>query len=301
MASTPFHDGERHIQALTGEDGIGRRNGRFIRDTLSEGSNRMLETATILNIALSDPQRNVWSFLIVSGGGFVRRIDDATAFIDTTAITAPETLWPLLSAGARIGLVAMDLTSARRFRINGTIGDVEDNGFTVNVAQTCPNCPKYIQLRQPVRGKDYAEVTAGAGTVLDPVGAELIANADTFFVASRSAMGEHDASHRGGLPGFVTIVRNTLVVPDYYGNSMFMTLGNFEQHPQAGLTFVDFDRGAQLNLTGSVSIDLGNPAAHDGTSGRFWTFEIRKWSYVPFRPDPMWQLVAYSRFNPKTG
>ena len=94
---------------------------------------------------------------------------------------------------------------------------------------------------------------------------------------------------------------NVLTVPDYIGNSMFMTLGNFAQDPAGGLTFVDFDAGAQLNLTGKVALAFGDPSAHDGTGGRHWTFEIEGWHRSVFRPDPAWASHAYSRFNPASG
>jgi hypothetical protein len=298
VSLTPFHDGEKRIQVLTGEDRIAARNSRFIRNTLVANSNSMLDAARTLNIALSDTDRDVWSFVATGNFGLIRRIDDTTAFIDSTSMTVPETIWPLLSTGAQIGLVAMDLTSARRFRINGVVGDVRESGFDVKVAQTCPNCPKYIQQRRPVIGHTYPHVVSRTGSTLDTVATELITKADTFFVASRDMGGGHDASHRGGLPGFVSVRESTLIIPDYIGNSMFMTLGNFLQDPAAGLTFVDFENGAQLNLTGAVSISLEDPEAHDGNGGRFWTFETKRWRYEPFRPNPSWEFVAHSRFNP---
>ena len=60
-------------------------------------------------------------------------------------------------------------------------------------------------------------------------------SADTFFVASAHAERGVDASHRGGLPGFVRVLGDrTLEIPDYPGNSMFNTLGNPAADPRAG-------------------------------------------------------------------
>ena len=128
--------------------------------------------------------------------------------------------------------------------------------------------------------------------------ADLIRQADTFFVASKHPDGDHDASHRGGYPGFVNVKGNQLIVPDYFGNSMFMTLGNLALEPRAGITFVDFDTGAQLNLTGQATLNLEGRMAHDGADGRYWTFDIEAWQLAPHRPEPAWKLGAYSRFNP---
>ncbi len=301
MPRSPFHEGERRVQALAGEDRMAARNGRFIGDTLPPNTDRMLGVSTLLNIALSDAEGRVWSLVAAGWPGLIRRLNDVTAGIDRSLMAAPDRLWSLLAPEAAIGLVAMDLTSARRYRVNGTVGEVTDGGFSVAVSETCPNCPKYIQLRQPVRGHAYGEVTEGSGTAPDEEVTTLIRRADTFFVASRGADGRHDASHRGGPPGFVRLRGNVLTVPDYIGNSMFMTLGNFAQDPAGGLTFVDFDAGAQLNLTGKVALAFGDPSAHDGTGGRHWTFEIEGWHRSVFRPDPAWALHAYSRFNPASG
>ena len=64
-----------------------------------------------------------------------------------------------------------------------------------------------------------------------------------------------DASHRGGNPGFVRIVdAHTLLIPDYAGNTMFLTLGNIQANPRAGLLFVDFASGSLLQLSGTAEI-----------------------------------------------
>lgn len=230
--------------------------------------------------------------------GLVARADDKTVYLNRTEMTVPSALWTMVSAGAPIGLVAMDLTSARRFRINGSVNEVTPERVTIDVAQTCPNCPKYIQQRLPVADNRYQGVSPASGSDLPDNLADLIRQADTFFVASKNPDGDHDASHRGGYPGFVNVKGNQLIVPDYFGNSMFMTLGNLALEPRAGITFVDFDTGAQLNLTGHATLNLEGRMAHDGADGRYWTFDIEAWQLTPHRPEPAWKLGAYSRFNP---
>ncbi|MBW4976345.1 pyridoxamine 5'-phosphate oxidase family protein [Roseovarius mucosus] len=298
MSGTPFHDGERLVQKATGEDVLARRNGRFISPTLSANSERMLGVATTLNIAASNAEGHVWSFLANGPEGFVARADDKTVYLNRAEMTVPSALWTMVSASAPIGLVAMDLTSARRFRINGSVREVTLERVTIDVAQTCPNCPKYIQQRLPVAERRYQDVSPGSGSDLPENLADLIRQADTFFVASKHPDGDHDASHRGGYPGFVQVLGNQLVVPDYFGNSMFMTLGNLALEPRAGITFVDFDTGAQLNLTGRATLNLEGRMAHDGVDGRYWTFDIDAWQLAPHRPEPAWKLGGYSRFNP---
>jgi len=47
----------------------------------------------------------------------------------------------------------------------------------------------------------------------------------------------------------------TLVFPNYWGNTMFNTLGNISLNPHAGLLFLDFASGSTLQITGKASID----------------------------------------------
>jgi predicted pyridoxine 5'-phosphate oxidase superfamily flavin-nucleotide-binding protein len=90
----------------------------------------------------------------------------------------------------------------------------------------------------------------------------FIAEADTFFIASRSAQLDQvessqglDVSHRGGLPGFVRVVSpNELCFPDYSGNLLFNTLGNLEVDARAGLLFIDFQSGRTLHIIGRARI-----------------------------------------------
>jgi len=91
---------------------------------------------------------------------------------------------------------------------------------------------------------------------------DFIAEADTFFIASRSAHLDQeessqglDVSHRGGLPGFVQVVsRSELCFPDFSGNLLFNTLGNLEVDARAGLVFIDFRSGGMLHVIGRARI-----------------------------------------------
>jgi uncharacterized protein len=90
----------------------------------------------------------------------------------------------------------------------------------------------------------------------------FIAEADTFFIASRSAQLDQeessqglDVSHRGGRPGFVRVISpNQLCFPDYSGNLLFNTLGNLEVDARAGLLFIDFRSGKMLHIIGRARI-----------------------------------------------
>nr|WP_240348334.1 pyridoxamine 5'-phosphate oxidase family protein [Longitalea arenae] len=137
--------------------------------------------------------------------------------------------------------------------------------------------------------------------MLTPDLLEIIRNADTFFVGSANDKGDMDASHRGGAPGFVSIgADGSLLIPDYKGNSMFNTLGNFISHPKAGLLFIDFENHRTLQLTGSVEIiwDQADPQSINGGTGRSWKLFPASWILLENLKGFDWNFVEYSPFNP---
>jgi hypothetical protein len=105
-----------------------------------------------------------------------------------------------------------------------------------------------------------------------------------------------DVSHRGGNPGFVEVLDDRLVWPDYAGNLMYMTLGNLELNQAAGLLFLDWATGDALHLTGRARIDW-NPRDVPGAE-RLVSFEVERVLHVTGTGAPRWTLTGYSRFNP---
>ncbi|MEM8797739.1 MAG: pyridoxamine 5'-phosphate oxidase family protein, partial [Pseudomonadota bacterium] len=169
-----------------------------------------------------------------------------------------------LTEGRPLGLLGLEFASRRRNRVNVTISGTNADGVHLSVGQSFGNCPQYIQKR----AFDFKRAPEDFPEAGDPVSLEhfdddakcLIAKADTFFIASALldetgdvAKGV-DASHRGGKPGFVKIDGDRLIIPDYAGNNHYNTLGNLLLNPKAGLTFVDFETGRILMLTGTTEI-----------------------------------------------
>ena len=93
----------------------------------------------------------------------------------------------------------------------------------------------------------------------------------------------------------------TLRIPDYAGNSMFQTLGNFDVDTRAGVAFVDFERRRVLSATGHATSDFGNehPAHPTGGTGRYWSFSIDRWVEFSLPRTMRWTLVEQSPFNPR--
>jgi hypothetical protein len=157
-------------------------------------------------------------------------------------------------------------------------GLLEGGRVFLTLQQAYGNCPKYIRSRlvEPVAEGEASGPRAPGlrAPRLDARQQAWIARADTLFVASYHPEGGADASHRGGDPGFVSVLGpGSLSFPDYPGNNMFNTLGNIQAEPRVGLLFLDFETGGTLQLTGRAKVEwkpkIGPSSAGDRAVVRF--------------------------------
>jgi predicted pyridoxine 5'-phosphate oxidase superfamily flavin-nucleotide-binding protein len=251
-----------------------------------------------------DGHGTLWASVLYGRPGFARSSDGSTVRIDAPCgyRDMEDPLWGALRAGVPLGLLFIDLGSRRRYRVNGVLREIDEGGFEVAVREAFPNCPKYIQRRQ-LRALDEAPRCAqsASGTVLAGSVAAIVQQADTLFVASRHPSAGLDVSHRGGDRGFARIVDPaTLRIPDYAGNSLFNTLGNFAVDPRAAIAVPDFGNGRLLQLTGTATLrwDDGGPDDVTGGTGRSWDFRIRHWLLRDAMQRASWEYIDASPYNP---
>lgn len=279
MDTAPFHAGEVAVQSRIGVaermDEIGRR---VVRDHLPEQHQRFYEQLPLMLAGSVDPTGRPWATVLVGPPGFVQAPDAWHLTFAATPIPGDPAAAGM-TAGARLGLLGIELHTRRRNRVNGKLVAVEASGLRLQVEQTVGNCPQYIQGREVEWERDAADTRPRAierVSQLDGDAAWLIAAADTSFVATHAGTAGTDVSHRGGPAGFVVQEdARTLLVPDYSGNRMFMTLGNLQLDGRAGLLFIDFERGDLLTLTGRAEIVWDGPelAALDNAE-RAWRFQL---------------------------
>lgn len=291
--SIPYHKGELAVQQKVGETEMARINSGAIDETILAGALRFIEQQPMVVIGSMDSQGRVWVSTLFGNPGFFRALDNHTLELDLSQphSAEDEPLWANLIDNPNVGLLIIELGSRRRIRINGRVRTITTERIIIDVERAYPNCPKYIQRRDWKTLDDEAQNEAKPSThgkELNETQKTLIANADTIFVASAHPDHGVDASHRGGHPGFVHILNNKqLRIPDYAGNSMFNTLGNFVSYPHAGLIFIDFERGRLLQLTGRPEIlwEQDDPQGETGGTRRYWLFEITAWqeSTLPYR------------------
>jgi predicted pyridoxine 5'-phosphate oxidase superfamily flavin-nucleotide-binding protein len=288
-----FHEGELFVQKTTGERAIAQRNSRMMSSAVPPSPAAFLAQQRMLVVASVDHAGALWASLIFGPAGFASAEGEVVSIDRARAqIAADDAVLGNLQVGAMLGILAIELGSRRRYRINGFVSESSNEKVELGVREAYVNCPKYIQRRH-LRELDEPAV-AGAvtarGTDLDAERRALIRRADTMFVASRHPTRGADASHRGGAPGFLELRdERTLRVPEYAGNGLYNTLGNLVVSNQAGLAVVDFEGGRVLQLTGSATVVL---------EGRYWDFVVARWTELALPKSFRWELLDRSPFNP---
>ncbi|AVL51581.1 flavin-nucleotide-binding protein [Roseobacter denitrificans] len=299
--SQMFHPGELAIQDATGVRDIAGANSKMIRSTIPDHIIPFVTSQSYCVVGGVSAMGDVWAEFVVGAAGFAT-VGSAGASLSISLGAGGLRERQLdLGIGNHLGLLFIDLSTRKRLRVNGRIAAMSGQNLTLSVDQSFPNCPKYIQARRFRAGgasSDPQCIESGA-TLPDHV-ANWITNADTFFVASTATDGAADVSHRGGQPGFVQAQGQTLFIPDYHGNSMFSTLGNFLLNPRAGLLFVDFEANRTLQLTGVVDLQLAAKDAKTASAdtGRWWKFRARRYVISSIGSSVSAEFISASPFNP---
>lgn len=301
-----FHAGELAVQHRAGQSHIAEQRTGLIADTVMAGARPFIAGQFMVVLASADGAGRMWSSVLFGKPGFAHAEGDSV-LIEVPAAERDDAdpLWANLGAGAQLGMLFIDLGKRRRYRVNGTVRHINGRHIDVDVREAYPNCPQYIQRRQ-LRERPQPEAPAlpgqaARGTVLGGIVADIVRQADTVFVASRHAASGADASHRGGNRGFVQVLdETTLRIPDYHGNSLFNTLGNFAVDPHAGLWIPDFEHGQLLQLTGTATLQWnGDEAANPtGGTGRHWDVKVEQWLLRDLPLALEWEYLDASPFNP---
>ena len=262
--TSPFHTGELQAQTRLGLKDVGSWARQVIRPAMPDQHREFFAQLPFLVAAARDALGRPWATLLTGEPGFVSSPDETHLAIASLPPPGDAT-HGAFTEGGDVGLLGIELDTRRRNRVNGRIKRLEDASFEFEVAQSFGNCPQYITERSwsNINEAERLSPDATRFTQLDDGLQRWISVADTFFVASgydKDPTGSErnglDASHRGGAPGFVEVSSPTsLVFPDYSGNRFFNTIGNLIADPRIGITFVDFEHGHLLQLTGRAKID----------------------------------------------
>ena len=278
METGAFHQGEVALQQRTGVAQRMAQVGAYaIRGQMPQQHRDFFEQLPFIVAGALGADGQPWASVLAGPPGFVRSPLDRQLVVRSQP-PPHDPLAGALHAGAPIGLLGIEPHTRRRNRANGVVEAVAAGEFSVEVAQSFGNCPKYIQARRPEFTGEACPSALRQATGLDARARDLIAAADTFFIATAHPQAGRwgvDVSHRGGKPGFVRVDGNSLTVPDFSGNSFFNTLGNLALNPRCGLLFIDFDKGGLLWLAARGETVFEGPelAAFDGAL-RLVRFEV---------------------------
>ena len=262
-----FHEGERSLhEKLDIEERQHELGLRMIRDHMPDQHRDFFAMLESVHIGALDASGHPWAITRTGVAGFMASPDDKTLQISSRPLTGePQDLD--FEVGAKISVVGIEFETQRRNRLNATIDGAEDGKLSCHVDQSYGNCPKYIQIRHKTPAGSTTPKTPVTTAALTNAGKNQISKADTLLIASRAAeLGDDpragvDINHRGGMPGFVTVLDDkTIQFPDYKGNSFYNTYGNILTDNRVGLQFVDFETGTLLNIKGTAELveDLNN-------------------------------------------
>ncbi|ORY17433.1 oxidoreductase-like protein [Clohesyomyces aquaticus] len=260
----------------------------------------MLQRAPLLAIGTLDSQNRPWStlwggqpgFAQPLGGGIIgaRTIVDGVNDPVVQALVGGHEKGEMVrgdpngdGVGRLFAGLTIDLMSRRRVKIAGrvvagSVGDVEvefeDESERVDgapetqeqiqlvtkIEQSLGNCPKYLNQYE-IQPALVASKLVSQSPSLSAGAKTIISKADMFFLSSATDE-DMDTNHRGGPPGFVRILSDTeIVYPEYSGNRLYQTLGNFQMNPKVGMVFPDYETGDVVYLTGRTEILIKNQAA----------------------------------------
>ena len=259
-----FHEGELALQRRTGaREHLAEAGPRVIRDHMPAQHREFFAQLPSLVTGTVDAAGQPWASVLAGAPGFVTSPDPRLLAVRARPLPH-DPLNETLADDAPIGLLGIEPHTRRRNRLNGRVANVHGGGFDVEVGQSFGNCPKYIQARRPeFIGLGDAWPVVERANALDLTARDMVANADTFFIATAHPLAGHadapafgvDVSHRGGKPGFVRADGDEeLTVPDFAGNFFFNTLGNLALNPRCGLLFMDFVQGDLLYLAAQAAI-----------------------------------------------
>ena len=257
-----FHPGEVKIQAEAGSDTdhYEAMSAHMMIPDLKENEVRFVEDRTFSAVASIDAETRPWaSVLFAAGDGPLFTVESPTVVRIMAHPDNGDPLLPNIDATGELGVLYFDPSKRRRSKSMGRATVLDDRSIRYEMTRNFGLCPKYIYKRdhQPAPTQPAPTHTPAAepGVALSTQDTKQLRETDTLFLASFYPEHGADATHRGGGPGFVSVLSPTRIeIPDYVGNGMFNTIGNLVLDSRLGLTTVDFTTGRTLQLTGRGTV-----------------------------------------------
>jgi predicted pyridoxine 5'-phosphate oxidase superfamily flavin-nucleotide-binding protein len=302
------HPGEVSVRQRAGSKRHGIGSGH-VGGTIPDIARGFVDGARLAALAVVDEHGGIHADVLAGAAGFLHAPDTRT--LEIAAV--PPLTAPLFVPGVErtAGLIVLEPWTRRRMRVNGRAAH-GGLGLLLQADQVYANCPKYIQTRTvveadqaaaPYCSRERQTSTPGSGRLGEVTQRELIGDTDTFFLATYAPGHGADMSHRGGNPGFVTVVDDThLSWPEYPGNSMYMSLGNLLSEPRCAIVFPDWSTGRTLHLRGRAFADWdARRAAGVPKAQCMVDFDVEEVVEIADGMPLHWRFGEYHRFKPPVG
>lgn len=264
-----WHAGEKQMHRALGIEARMRDRGAVVvRDAMPDQHRAFFADQRFVVLCALDSTGQPNAFLRCGPRGFMVSPRPDQLNISSSAL-ASENGQVDLTVGQKISVLGIEFETRRRNRMNGTITKNDGNQITITVDQSFGNCPRYIHTRDRGRHVEPAPIISEDDR-LSPDNATQIRKADMLFLATRAPVigtdrrAGVDVNHRGGPPGFVTVLETgQIVIPDYSGNNFFNAIGNILLDSRVSLLFPDFCSGHVITLAGhaDVVLDAGEQTA----------------------------------------
>ncbi len=270
-----FHTGELAAQMRAGVAvNFEAEASKFIRPYFLQQHQTFYQQLPFIVIGACDEKRRPWASVLTGERGFVVAQDEYHLSINSRLIVG-DALESALVAGASVGLLGIEFDTKRRNRANGQLTNTSHENIQFKVKHSYGNCPQYISARngQLIANRKGGKIERACR--LTQAMQAWLSGTDSLFIATSNgqaalensctqdlgkSLDEVDASHRGGVPGFVKVISDTkIVLADYRGNNFFNSIGNLLLNPKIGLLLIDYKTSSQLQITGTARVDWNTP------------------------------------------
>jgi hypothetical protein len=242
MPPLRYHEGQIAVQQEAKTTQIAERLAHWV-GPIAE----FAQISDLFLFAISDPEQ-ILRFTVLSGKPPLMKTRKGSEIrLQFPSDRAPRITTPTLCGG-----LAIHLGQARRVRTNGRLIPMAE-GVDLEAHETFTLCRKYMAPSLALDDRPHLGPVAREPLAFDdPWIPDLLARAETSFLASISPQGGPDVAHRGGPPGFIKldVSARRLTWIEYVGDGVFKSAGNVRATGSMTLLIPDFENGDGVELIG---------------------------------------------------